>query len=64
LFNETGRAVKIDGNREPDVVFTDIEKLIQRVLNLEPLFPVVVGEEEQPELSSESNSLPIVHDRA
>jgi len=39
--------VKIDGNRDPDVVFADVEKLIQRVLNHEPLFPSAHEEEEQ-----------------
>jgi UMP-CMP kinase len=41
LFEETGRAVKVDGNREPDAVFADVEKVIQRVINRDPLFPGV-----------------------
>jgi adenylate kinase family enzyme len=56
LFEQTGRAVRIDGNREPDVVFADVEALINRVLNGEPLFPVVVEEEEQSESGSASVS--------
>jgi adenylate kinase family enzyme len=53
LFEETGRAVKIDGNQELDLVFEDIEKVVRRVINHEPLFPVVVEEEEQVEQPSE-----------
>jgi hypothetical protein len=47
LFEQTGRAIKIDGNRDPDVVFADVEQLIQRVLNHEPLAPPPAEEEEE-----------------
>lgn len=50
LFEEDGRAVEIDGNREVDVVFKDVEALIKRVLNKEPLNPPPpVEEEDKPE---------------
>lgn len=47
LFQEDGRAVKIDGNREIDEVFKDVEALIKRILNREPLIPPVEEEEEE-----------------
>jgi hypothetical protein len=31
--------VKIDGNREPDAVYADVERPMQRLLNYEPLLP-------------------------
>ena len=43
-YQQSGRAVSIDGNREPDEVFADIKKIIDKLLGREP--PPVEEEEE------------------
>jgi adenylate kinase family enzyme len=52
FFHESGRAVKIDGNRDENAVFTDIARVVTRVLNQEPLFPAAMEQEEPFDLSA------------
>ena len=47
LFQEDGRAVKIDGNRPVADVYKDVEALMHRILNKEPLIPEAEAEEEE-----------------
>jgi UMP-CMP kinase len=46
-FQQFGKAVKIDGDRDPDLVYADIQKVIQKVVNREPLHPPNPEEEEE-----------------
>ena len=46
-FNQMEKAVKINGNRDPDVVYKDVNALIHRVLNKEPLILPDSNEEEE-----------------
>jgi adenylate kinase family enzyme len=53
LFDESRRAVKIDGNREANAVFADVENVVVRVLNRQPLCPADEEEESEPDASVE-----------
>lgn len=47
FFNPTGKAVKIDGNRDPDTVYEDVKNAISSVVSKNSTEEVIANEEEE-----------------
>jgi hypothetical protein len=47
IYDQRGKGLRIDANRETDLVCAEVEKIAKRVLHNEPLVPPPVEEEEE-----------------